>query len=285
MGSASGQTPPPVGVPLSQTFPVEPVRMENGFPDSGGIFRSAWNTSARHIGDWVVTAVVAAFIAGLLVGIYALYNWTITDTERIGSFNYEVRNSVPFIELCLGVIAILAGSYIRYGFARTALATVRGQRAIFNDVWVPDRFLPMVVFDLVVGWMLLAGLALPFVGSLVVLGSCLYAPFFIIERKGSGVTAIWGSISMTTSAGRFLRQILFTVLGIAVLGSFVGAFWTILQLLVQSGIWDWSTVWRNLTLVLVGSMIFAVFVSSVVIAMTSAATAYVNLLREDEGVE
>ena len=90
---------------------------------------------------------------------------------------------------------------------------------------------------------------------------------------------------MTTSAGRFLRQILFTVLGIAVLGSFVGAFWTIFQLLVQSGIWDWSTVWRNLTLVLVGSMIFAVFVSSVVIAMTSAATAYVNLLREDEGVE
>jgi hypothetical protein len=56
-------------------------------------------------------------------------------------------------------------------------------------------------------------------------------------------------------------------------------------LLVQSGIWDWSTVWRNLTLVLVGSTIFVVFVSSAVIAMTSAATAYVNLLREDEDVE
>jgi hypothetical protein len=270
-GSDNGAAASPKSVPI-----------ENGFPQIGGIFRSAWSTISRHVGDWVVTTAVAVFIAALLVGVYAVYTWLTTDTVTSGRFTYETQNRIPLIELLLGVVAIFASSYIRYGFARTALATARGYRAIVNDVWTPNRLLPMVLFDLVIGWMVLAGLVLPIVGSLFVLASCLYAPFFIIEGKGSGISAIWNSIVLTTSKGRFLRQVLFTILGLAVLGSFVGALLTMLQLVSQAGIGDWSPALRNLTLVLVGGIEFVVLMTAIIVAMTAAATAYVSFMTNDE---
>ena len=280
-----GSTPPPPQYTAQQTYapptPVDPVPMEDGFPEIGGIFRTAWNTASQHVGDWVVTTVVAGFIFGVLVALYVVYNFIITDTEKFGGYSFETKHHIPLIELVLGVIALFASSYIRYGFARTALATARGHRAIFNDAWSPSRLLPFVVFDLVIGWMFVAGFALPFIGSLIVLSVALYAPFLILDRKGSGVSAIWNSISMTTTKGRFWRQVLFTTIGITVLGTFFGAFWTTFQILGQAGFSDWSSVWRNLTLVFVGGVELVIIVIAVIVAMTAAATAYVNLEREN----
>lgn len=86
---------------------------------------------------------------------------------------------------------------------------------------------------------------------------------------------------MTTTKGRFWRQLLFTTIGITVLGTFFGAFWTTFQILGQAGFSDWSSVWRNLTLVFVGGVELVIIVIAVIVAMTAAATAYVNLEREN----
>ena len=278
-----GAAPPPPfapSTPISDPVPVEPVPMEGGFPEIGGVYRSAWQTASRHVGDWVVTTVVAGFIIGVLVGLYVVYNFVITETEKFGGYSFETKHRIPIIELLLGIVALIAASFIRYGFARTALATARGHRAIFNDAWSPTRLLPFVVFDLVIGWMFVAGFILPFVGSLVILSVALYTPFLILDRKGSGVSAIWNSISMTTSNGRFWRQLLFTVIGLTVLGTFLGALITTFQLLGQAGLDNWSSVWRNLTLLVVGAVEIVVLVVAVVTAMTAAAIAYVNLERD-----
>jgi hypothetical protein len=277
-----GSAPPPprAGTTYAEPVPVEPVEMEAGFPDIGGVFRSAWKTSSQHVGDWVVTTIVAGVIVAVIIALYAVYNWITTDSEKFGNISIDVKHPIPFLELIIGVVAVLALSYIRYGFARTALATARGHRAIFNDAWSPARFLPFLVFDFVIGWLLVAGFIVPFVGTFVILATCLYSPFLILERKGSGVTAIWNSMSMTTSKGRFWRQSLFTLIGAIVLLSFAGAFWTILQILGQSGYGDWSSTWQALVAILLGLVEFVIIVIAVIIAMTAAATAYVNLERE-----
>ena len=278
-----GATPPPsytAQTTYAAQVPVEQVPVEEGFPEIGGTFRVAWKTASQHVGDWIVTIVVAGFIIGVFVGLYVLYNFIITDSEKFGGYSFETKHHIPLIELLLGIIALFAGSFIRYGFARTALATARGHRAIFNDAWSPSRFLPFVVFDLVIGWMFVAGFGLPFLGSLIVISVSLYAPFLIIERKGSGVSAIWNSITMTTTKGRFWRQVLFTIIGLTVLGTFFGAFWTTAQIVGQAGYDDWSSVWQNLTLVVFVGGELVVFAIAVIVAMTAAATAYVTLERE-----
>lgn len=276
-----GTNPPPPQYAAPTTYaarvPVEPVQMEDGFPEIGGIFRTAWKTASQHVGDWVVTTIVSGVIIAVLIALYAVYNWITTDSQSYRGYSIEVKHPIPLLELLLGLLAIFGISYIRYGFARTALATARGHRAIINDVWSPARFLPFLVFDFVIGWLLVAGFIVPFIGTFIILATCLYSPFLILERKGSGVTAIWNSMSMTMSKDRFWRQILFTLIGATVLFSFAGAFWTILQVLGQSGYGNWPSAWQALVAILLGLAEFLVIIIAVIVAMTSAATAYVNL--------
>ncbi|MCD9624228.1 hypothetical protein [Rhabdothermincola salaria] len=234
------------------------------------MFAFGWASLVRRLNDWVVTILLAALLVGALVAASSVYNAAITRTEGSGFFDVEVKDRIPVIEVLLIVAAVVIGIWIRYAFVRTALFVARGEDASVVRVWNPTRIGPFAVLDIVLSAVWIGSWLLPFAGPLLWVAVTLYAPFLVMDRRGSGITSLWTSMTLTSRHRWFIPQLVLTTIGAFILAGAFGA----ATLVWNLGGGSLSEDLRNLASnsAVVAALAFLAVAAAVI--MTAAAGAY-----------
>jgi len=276
-------TPPPPAVsnataPIASAPPIDPVPPlgPDEFPPIGQLYATTWQTVRNHIADWVVTAVLSIFLAGVVGVFYGIYVWATTKEYAKGS-RLTYRDPIPIVDLFFFAAFVLLVVAIRYAFTRTAVAIARGEKPNPAEVWSPKRLLPFAVFELIAQTLWFAGWLLPFVGPIAVVGLVMYAPFAIVDGGSSGVTGLWRSLSMTATRGRFGSQFGFAFLQ-TVLFFIPFGIWTFLQAWLSfANVEEWSSAPK--VLFEVGAFAVAGLATAItgITVVSAAASAYVRL--------
>lgn len=238
----------------------------------GRLLEGGWQALKGNVGDWVLTYVVAIVLGVVVIAMFALYNWAITEEKGDGAFSYTVRHPIRPVEILLVALEIIAFFFVLYGIDRTALAVSKGERALVNDVWNPKRFGPYVLAMVLAIGLTVAGWFVFVVGAVVMGALVLYVPFFVLDGAGDGISSVFRSIGVTSRRGVFWSQILFWVITSAVmLLGLVLTVWA-LYALAAASLFSWTAALRNLTLlalVLFGAVVTLVTysVSRIAIAL------------------
>jgi hypothetical protein len=206
----------------------------------------------------------------------------ITDEQNLGGFTISTKNPIRPLELLLIVIALVAGTFVLYAFDQAALRIARNERPIVNDVWSPKRLTPFVVMATLLLSGSIIAFVVPFVGPIVLAAVLLYAPFYVIDGRGSGVTSLFRSVEIATKPGLFTRQLLFSfllsVFGLVGIGLMVLGYWVVLT----AGGAVWSTNWSGLAALVILAVGGAVYLMALAVVRTAAAIAYLELDIQDD---
>jgi hypothetical protein len=273
--------PPPPPPPAAQKNQPQP-RLRTGNLDSlGGLFEGGWRGLTGNAADWIINYVVAALVLGSVFVLFVVYDWVITDEQNIGGFTISTKNPIRPLELLLIFIALLAATFVLYAFDQAALRVARNERPIVNDVWLPKRFAPFAVMTMLLISISIIALVVPFVGPVVMAAVLLYAPYYVIDGRGSGVTSLFKSMETTTRPGLFPRQLLFSfllsVFALIGFGLMVMGYWIALA----AGAEVWSTTWRNLAALIFLAVGGAAYLMALAVVRTAAAIAYLELDGQD----
>jgi hypothetical protein len=277
-GASAPPPPQPNAQSSNQTSPRP--RSEN-LDSLGGLFEAGWRGLTGNAADWIVNYVIAAVILGAVVFAFVIYDWLITDEQNFGGFTISTKNPIRPLELLLIFIGLVAVTFVLYAFDQAALRIARNERPIVNDVWTPKRLTPFVVMATLLVSVSIVAFVVPFVGPIVVAAVLLYAPFYVIDGRGSGVTSLFRSIELATKPGLFPRQLLFSfmisVFGLVGIGLMVLGYWVVLA----AGGAVWSTNWSGLAALVILAVGGAAYLMALAVVRTAAATAYLELDGQD----
>lgn len=252
------ETETPVRPVSTMTF--APIDFDGDHPRIGSLFLAGWQSLIGNAGDWFQTIAVAA---GVLIGIALIAGLGATSKE-------------PIVLILLLLIGMFAWYYVFYGFARTALSIARGRRPTTREIWRPERLLPFVAFIIIANCLLLGSLP-TIIGPVVIGASIVYAPFFILEDRGSGMTGLWQSVRASTTNSRLIWQILLIIFAVSVVFASGGAFYLMLGIVGLATAGSGSTGVGAVGLIIAGLAGLAVLIGSLIISLSAAATAYVHL--------
>lgn len=251
------------------TMVLGPTDFDGDHPRVGSLFLAGWQCLVGNIGDWLQTLAVGIAV---LIGIGLL-----------GALSFQTKQ--PIVILIVLLIAVIAGIYIQYGFCRTALFLARGRKPLISEAWSPDRLVPFVMFHIITPCLLIGSLAVPIVGTVLVLAAVIYAPFFILENRGSGMTGLWMSVRASITNSRLLWQLLLIIFAITVIFSTVGFGYLlgIVGAIVGAGAGSTTgstsstAQLAGIGIAIAGFLTICVYIGSVIVTLGAAATAYVHL--------
>jgi len=274
------QPPPRPSAPQRTSAPQRRERTGN-LDSLGRLFEEGWRGLTGNAADWIINYVVAALVLGTVFVLFVVYDWMITDEQNLGGFTISTKNPIRPLELLLIFIALVAATFVLYAFDQAALRVARNERPIVNDVWLPKRFAPFAVMTMLLISISIIALVLPFVGPVVMAAVLLYAPYYVIDGRGSGVTSLFKSTETTTRPGLFPRQLLFSFLlsafALIGFGLMVMGYWIVLA----AGAEVWSTTWRNLAALIFLAVGGAPYLMALSVVRTAAAIAYLELDGQD----
>jgi hypothetical protein len=275
--------PPPLPPPPAAQKNHPQPRVRTGNLDSlGGLFEGGWRGLTGNAADWIVNYVVAAVILGAVVFLFGVYDWLITDEENFGGFTITTKDPIRPLELLLIFVALVSVAFVLYAFDQAALRVARNERPIVNDVWSPKRFPAFVVMVTLLLSVSIVAFVVPFVGPIVLAAVLLYAPFYVIDGRGSGVTSLFRSVDTATKPGVFSRQLLFSfllsVFALVGIGLILLGYWVVLS----AGADVWSTTWRNIAALVIFAVGGAAYLMALAVVRTAAAIAYLGLDNQDD---
>lgn len=253
-GSASG------AVPRVSNMTFESIDFDGDHPRVGSLFLAGWQSLTGNLGDWFATIAVAV---GVLLG-----------TVLISAFGASSKE--PIILILVFLVAVVAWYYIFYGFCRTALSIARGRKPAAGEVWRPERLVSFIVFIILANCLLLGSLP-TIIGPVIIGASIIYAPFFILEDRGSGMTGLWQSVRASITSSRLLWQILLIIFAVSVVLASGGAFYLLVAIVALATAGSGSTGVGAAGLIIAALGGLTVLIGSLIIALSAAATAYVHL--------
>lgn len=276
-GTATPPMPPPSppAPPAATEPPTPPLVVTGGFPSIGQLYSDSWASVRSHFADWVLTSVLSIAVLGVLGVAYAIY--VTATTSELGRTGIEVRDPIPFLDLFFFALLVASVCAIRYAFTRTALAIAKGEKPNPGKVWSPDRLLPFIVFEVIAQSLWLAGWTVPFIGPIVIIGAVMYAPFTIIEGRGSGITGLWRSISLTVTRERALPQFGFAFLQSALLAIPVGIWFFVYSWLMAADFENWSGAMSALFGLGAVAVTGLAALTTGIIVVSAAAAAYLRI--------
>lgn len=248
-----------------------------GLISIGQLLDDGWHGLTRNVGDWVINFIVAGIVLGTVGALFFAYDWLITDETGSGNFTFTTKHPIRPLEILLILVLLVAVVFVVYAFDQAALRVARGQRPIVNDVWSPHRLLPYLVMAIIVGAVGVVSWIVPFAGPILIGAVLLYAPFHVLDGRGSGVTSLFKSISMATQQSLVARQVLFSfILGaFSLLGLGIAAIG--IQIANAAGADTWSTKWRDAAAILLLAVAGIVYLIALATTRISAALAYIRL--------
>lgn len=276
--------PPPLPPPPAKQQSNQPQpRVRAGNLDSlGGLFEGGWRGLTGNAADWIVNYVVAAVILGAVIFLFGIYDWLITDEQNLGGFTITSKDPIRPLELLLILVALVAVTFVLYAFDQAALRVARNERPIVNDVWSPKRLPAFVVMATLLLSISIVAFVVPFVGPIVLAAVLLYAPFYVIDGRGSGVTSLFRSVDTATKPGVFFRQLLFSfllsVFALVGIGLMLLGYWVVLS----AGADVWSTTWRNIAALVILAVGGVAYLMALAVVRTAAAIAYLGLDNQDD---
>ena len=276
--------PPPLPPPPAKQQSNQPQpRVRAGNLDSlGGLFEGGWRGLTGNAADWIVNYVVAAVILGAVIFLFGIYDWLITDEQNLGGFTITMKDPIRPLELLLILVALVAVTFVLYAFDQAALRVARNERPIVNDVWSPKRLPAFVVMATLLLSISIVAFVVPFVGPIVLAAVLLYAPFYVIDGRGSGVTSLFRSVDSVTKPGVFFRQLLFSfllsVFALVGIGLMLLGYWVVLS----AGADVWSTTWRNIAALVILAVGGVAYLMALAVVRTAAAIAYLGLDNQDD---
>jgi hypothetical protein len=166
--------------------------------------------------DWP-TLIFAPMVGQMIAGVPGQLPQVMLEPALKGDAN------IPLVVILTSIAAlasIAAGAFISIGVTRIYLSAARGRQANFADLFSGmDRFVAVLLTQLLVGLIVLAGMLLLIVPGIIAAIGLQYATYFAIDRRMGPVEAVTASWEATNGHKLGLFGFGFLAIGVVFLGT------------------------------------------------------------------